>query len=48
MKDDQKREMIQEDNDFFVMTEEKDKAHEKNRVLEHKNKMDKYLGDYDN
>jgi len=40
--------MLKEDNEFFMMTEEKEKAHEANRILQHKTKMDKYLGDYDN
>jgi len=30
------------------MAKEKENAHEINRALTHKLKMDKYLGDYDN
>ena len=46
MKRHQKELQVKEDNEFFVMTEEKERAHEANRVMLHKNKMDKYLGDY--
>ena len=40
--------MINEDNEFLRLTIEKDQTDETARVLRHKNKMDKYLGDYDN
>ena len=40
--------MINEDNEYLKITIEKEQNDETNRVLRHKNKMDKYLGDYDN
>lgn len=48
MKRQQKEQQIKEDNEFFMMTEEKERAHEANRIMQHKLKMDKYLGDYNN
>ena len=48
MREQEKKQLIEEDNIFHQMTIEKDARAEQERVQRHKVKMDKYLGDYDN
>ena len=48
MREQEKKQQIEEDNIFFKMTMDKDARAEQERAQRHKEKMDRYLGDYDN